>query len=335
MAGQKIARMREAVTDAVSAYEKAKGTEDEAFALGRLNALKAELAKEEEFRARFGKKPGAPSVWKKEPGPKSKAIQARKERVRKAVRLVGKDAVGDMRLDGLETQAGTLAAEIAVGGVPRDFAAVKPGEPEPLTPSEFVNAQGVVAAVSAREGDSPLLTDGSVRVDRWLAEAFPSLPPGRRIKCARFLAGMATLAADKPGDNAPDGSTVIENALRTAGMTYVELEQSRMGDVRFSDAVAAIKAARKRCIMDRLEETLQNRALFGQIEETVDRFGVHNEVRRIDNRLAFDMLKHGHDSYLKQNIEDKAKATAMTLMIAQGSYPEAPKMKEAEVIDVK
>ena len=119
-------------------------------------------------------------------------------------------------------------------------------------------------------------------------------------------------------------------------MSYVEFENARMTDTKFDAAQEAIKSARKRCLMDRLEETLQNRALFGHMEETVDRFGQHNEVRRIDNRLAFDLLKHGHEKYLKQNIQDKAVAGAMTMMIAQNHYPppNVREPKQAEVIDV-
>jgi hypothetical protein len=108
--------------------------------------------------------------------------------------------------------------------------------------------------------------------------------------------------------------------------------------VRFDDAQAIIKAARKRCIMDRMEETLQNRALFGQTEESVDRFGQTHEARKYDNVLAFNLLKYGHEQYMKQAIKDKAMGNAMTLMIAQGSYPDAPRIKEpkqAEVINVK
>jgi hypothetical protein len=119
-------------------------------------------------------------------------------------------------------------------------------------------------------------------------------------------------------------------------MSYVEFENARMTDTKFDAAQEAIKSARKRCLMDRLEETLQNRALFGHMEEIPGRYGEGSQqVRRIDNRLAFDLLKHGHEKYLKQNIQDKAVAGAMTLMIAKGNYPDAPVMKQAEVIDVR
>lgn len=336
MPGKKITRLRQMVTEAAVKYADAKGTPDEPFAKNYLEGLRSELHDEEGRREKFGKKPGAPSSWAKTDGPEAARKKAFEARRKSAARLVGQPALGHHKSTGLEAVAGIAAAEIAIGGVSEDFAAVRPGDPLPLTDDEFANARDIVATVSG-ENTNRLLSGGSMSHDRWLAEAFPSLAPARRVKCARFLHGMAVMAADKPGDDSPDGATVIENALRAAGMSYVEFENARMADILFNDAQAAIKAARKRCLMDRLEETLQNRALFGQVEETVDRFGVHNEVRRIDNRLAFDMLKSGHAEYLAKNIKDKAVAGAMTLMIAQGNYPDAPKMhepKQAEVIDV-
>ena len=60
-------------------------------------------------------------------------------------------------------------------------------------------------------------------------------------------------------------------------------------------------------------------------------------MRRIDNRLAFDLLKYGHEKYLKQNIQDKAAAGVMTMMIAQNHHapPVSKEPKQAEVIDVQ
>ena len=335
MAGKKLTKLREMVTDAALKFEEVKGTPDEPFASNRLAALKAELALAEEHHARFGKKPGAPSAWNPVDADKVQIKKAFEGKRKSATRLVGGAALGHHRSLGLDVKAGIAAAEIAVAGVPKDFAAVRPGDPAPLTDTEFENARDIVMTVSGDEGGVRMLTDGGMSRERWLAEAFPSLTVNRRVKCARFLHSMATMAADKPEDEAPDGATVIENALRAAGMSYVEFETARMTDTKFDAAQEAIKSARKRCLMDRLEETLQNRALFGHMEETVDRFGQHNEVRRIDNRLAFDLLKHGHEKYLKQNIQDKAVAGAMTLMIAKGNYPDAPVMKQAEVIDVR
>ena len=339
MAGRKITRLREMLDAAEADLEKAKGTEDEPFAANRCMAIREQLASEEEHRARFGKRPGDPSVRLGPYEPHHARKAAKLAQKKTAARLVGNAALGHHKsVTGLDNAAGVLAAEIAVEGVRKDFVTAKPGTPPPLTDEEFANARDIVAAVSSGETDGVrLLSDGNMTRERWLAEAFPSLTEDRRVKCARFLSGMAVMAADKPDDKAPEGATVVEKALHAAGMTYVEFENARMTDVRFADSQAAIKAARKRCIMDRLEETLQNRALYGQDEETCDRFGNRNMVRRIDNRLAFDMLKYGHADYLKQNIEDKAKTTAMTLMIAQGAYPDAPKFKEpkqAEVIDV-
>lgn len=336
MAGKKITRLRQMLTECVKIAEEAKGTADEPFANNRVAAVKEELVAEEEHRAKFGKKPGAPSAWKTTQGPCTERKQKFEAKRKSAARLVGQPAIGHPKSTGLDAIAGIAATEIAIAGVPKDFATVKPGDPLPLTDTEFANARDIVATV-ADENESRLLTDGTMTHECWLEEAFPALTPNRRVKCGRFLSNMATMAADKPGDDSPDGMTVIENALRASGMSYVEFENAHQMDHRFADAQEAIKAARKRCIMDRLEETLQNRALFGQVEETVDRFGQHNEVRRIDNRLAFDLLKYGHEKYLKQNIQDKAAAGVMTMMIAQSHFapPVAKEPKQAEVIDVQ
>ena len=336
MAGKKIQRLREMLADVTIQLAEAVGTADEPFARNRYNSVKEELDKEMIFRAKFGKKPGPLPPKPDIPPPIPKTVAERANR-KTAARLVGGKAVKFHRDPDLQDTAGALAAEIAVEGVKKGFATLVPGAPAPLTDEEFENARDIVATVQGKENNMRLLSDGSMSRERWLAEAFPSLTENRRVKCARFLHGMATMAADKPCENAPDGVTVIENALKAAGMTYVEFANACQVDVRFSDAQAIIKAARKRCIMDRMEETLQNRALFGQMKETVDRFGQRNEVREFDNLLAFNLLKYGHEQYMKQNIKDKAMGNAMTLMIAQGNYPDAPRVKEpkqAEVIDV-
>jgi len=334
MAGKKIQRLRETLADVTTALEQAVGTPDEPFARKRYEAIKSELDQMVAFRAKYGKKPGPQPP---NPPPPIPACVAERANRKTASRLVGGKAVKFHRDPDLGDIAGALAAEIAIEGVKKDFAILQPGDPKPLSDEEFENARDIVATVAGEEGGVRMLPGIGVTRERWLAEAFPSLTVNRRVKCARFLHGMATMAADKPGDKAADGATVIENALAAAGMTYVEFANACQIDVRFSDAQAAIKAARKRCIMDRMEETLQNRALYGQMEETVGRFNEIQEVRKFDNRLAFDLLKYGHEQYMKQAIKDKAMGNAMTLMIAQGNYPEAPRMKEpkqAEVIDV-
>jgi len=338
MAGKKITRLREMLAKAEADLASATGTQDEPFAKNRCESVRAELAKEEEHRAKHGKKPRDPSTWNPVAGPRES--HTKEERIRRdtAARLIGGKIIKQTMYPTFADTSAVIAAEIAVEGVSKDFAVVKPGAPAPLTDQEFENARGIVATVTANEGGTNLLSEIVEDRDRWLAEAFPSLNENRRVKCARFLSGMATLAADKPSEDAPKGATVVENALQLAGMTYVEFENARMTDAKFNDAQAVIKSARKRCIMDRLEETLHHRALYGQMEENVDRFGERHEVRRIDNVLSFNLLKYGHEQYLKQNIKDKATATAMTLMIAQGNYPQMPKVqepKQAEVIDVE
>jgi hypothetical protein len=325
------------LADVTIQLAEAVGTADEPFARNRYNSVKEELDKEMIFRSKFGKKPGPLPPKPDIPAPVPPKVAERANR-KTAARLVGGKAVKFRTDPDLQDTAGALAAEIAVEGVKKGFATLDPRSPAPLTDEEFENARDIVATVQGEENNMRLLSDGSMSRDRWLAEAFPSLTENRRVKCARFLHGMATMAADKPDDKAADGSTVIENALSKAGMTYVEFANACQTDVRFADAQAAIKAARKRCLMDRLEEELQRRALFGYAEEHVDRFGGRTEVNKIDNILAFNLLKYGHEQYMKQNIKDKAMGNAMTLMIAQGNYPDAPRVKEpkqAEVIDVK
>lgn len=340
MAGKKVTKLRELLADAEIRLAESVGTADEAFARNRVQAITDELDAAVAYRAERGKKPGetdAPRVAVR--GPRTKAVRAKREERRVVAGIVNmKPQRASCAMPSLDVEAGVLAAELAVEGVCPSFALLKRGEPEPLSEDEFANARDIVVSVEEDSVPVRLLSDSSMSHDRWLAEAFPSLTEARRVKCARFLSGMATLAAEKPGEDSRNGSSVIERALAMSGMTYVELENARAADSRFEAAQTAIRAARKRCIMDRLEETLQNRALFGQREEVVDRFGQRHESMKIDNRLAFDMLKHGHDQYLKQNIKDKAEGSGMTLMIAQGAYPESPvarQPKQAEVIDVK
>jgi hypothetical protein len=336
MAGRKITRLREMLSEASVAYDKALNTPDAPFAKNRMDAIQGELEQEMAFRAKFGKKPGPLPPKPDIPPPVHKTVAERANR-KTVARLVGGKAVKFRTDPDLQDTAGALAAEIAVEGVKKDFAILKPGDPAPLTDEEFENARDIVSTVSAEQNSMRMITEGSVSRERWLAEAFPSLTVNRRVKCARFLHGMATMAAEKPDVKAADGCTVIENALSKAGMTYVEFANACQTDVRFSDAQAAIKAARKRCLMDRLEETLQNRALYGQMEESVDRLGQKHEALKFDNILAFNLLKYGHEQYMKQAIKDKAMGNAMTLMIAQGNYPDAPQIKgpkQAEVIDV-
>lgn len=339
MAGKKITRLRNMIEVTELELQKAKGTPDETFAVNRLKALKDELADELARRKKVGgKHPREKVPWNMSKQSVCATVkQAADEKKAAAVRLVGRKAVTDVSSGDIAAEAGITAAEIAVAGVRKDFALVRKGDVEPLSDEEFANARDIVSTVSDGENNALAKTDDTMERGLWLAKAFPSLSENRRVKCARFLSCMATMAACSPNEDAPDGMTVMENALESAGMTYIEFETARKEDFLFDAAQAAVKEARKRCIMDRLEETLQYRAMFGQMEETVDRFGQRHEARHIDNTLAFNLLKYGHEQYLRRNIKDKAVAAGMTLMIASGKYPESPKMAQPAkpgVIDV-
>ena len=340
MAGQKITRLRRMLREAKAeaALLEKKGEPGAAEARAKANGIRAELDDELKFRASVvarngGKRLDVTKAASPKPPKPEVTPSARK---RQALRILGKKpnpfATEEEKFD---MQVSATAAEIAVAGVRKDFAAVIPGPPDPLTPEEFETARDIVITVSGEQGGMNLLTTGSVDVDRWLAEAFPSLPPDKRVRCARFLSAMATMAAESPSDGS-EGATIAEKALKVSGMSYVALENARAMDPKFDDAQAAIRAARKRCVMDRLEEALQDRALNGQMEETVDRFGQTHEARKYDNALAFNMLRAGHKEYGEKAIKDKAAANAMTLMIANGNFPQSPSYApQPKVVEVK
>lgn len=269
------------------------------------------------------------------PGPK----KVKRERNLAAMRLVGHAAIDAKRIcedSPVTVEAGALAAEIAVSGVRRSFLSVEPpGEPEPLTDGEFTVARAVV--VTAAGDADPALTDGTLTRPRWLAAAFPVLNPDERVRCARFLAHMAAGAAESPVAGG-DGATVAERALEAAGMSYTSFESARSRETQFDTAQATVCAARKRAVMNLLEETLWRRAFEGQDDETLTRDGDVVKVRKHDNNLAFNLLKYGHDQYARQMVKDKAAANAMTLMISNGTLPEMPRLKEpkaAEAIEAE
>lgn len=272
------------------------------------------------------------------PRPRSPKREIR-DRNLKAIRLVGGEAMDSKRIgedSAVTVEAGALAAEIAVSGVREGFLYLEPpGEPEPLTDGEFMVARAVV--VTAAGDADPALTDGTLTRPRWLAAAFPVLNPDERIRCARFLAHMAAGAAESPVAGG-DGATVAERALAAAGMSYTAFESARSRETQFDTAQATVCAARKRAVMNQLEETLWRRAFEGQLDETLTRDGDVVEVRKHDNNLAFNLLKYGHDQYARQMVKDKAAANAMTLMISNGCLPEMPRLKEpkaAEAIEAE
>lgn len=312
----------------------AAGSPDAPFARTRAEFLKRKL---EEAYADVPKDAGrnAANTIPARPTPR----KDEHERKKRAVRFVGCKAAArdEMSEPGsVRSEAGALATEIAVEGVRPGFLYRPALPPSPLTPEEYDVAKTIVATVTS-DTDAGYLSQGDIGGERWLAETFPTLDPDTRVRCVRFLCAMATMAAEAPC-HGTKGATVAEKALEAAGLSYVAFECARSKDARFDDAQAAVSAARKRGVMNRLEETLQHRAFEGQMEETLTRDGEIIQLRKYDNNLAFNLLKYGHEQYGKQLLKDKAAANAMTLMIANGGFPQSPQVpvpKQAEVIDVK
>lgn len=319
MPGKPIQRMRE---DAERADAEAARLEAAGDAAG---AVKAK-AKAERLRAGAEKMAEARKIrvaGKRHPNKEIR--EARKS----AVKLVGgKAAAYDEIADisSLAATAGELAASIATQGVrPGTVLRLPPqGEPEPLGEGEFALASAVVTA-SAGDGTSRP-PDASLPRDRWLAEAFPTLSESERVRCARFLAIMASCAAEAPSGSSR-GATVAERALLGAGLSYTAFEALRGREVQFDAAQAAITAARKRAVMNIMEEELWRRAVEGQTDQALTRDGEVVDVRKYDNNLAFNLLKYGHEQYSKQMAKEKIAANAMTLVISNGC---APEMRRAE-----
>jgi len=272
----------------------------------------------------------------KQKAPAPAPLAADRVRKMKAVRLVGAEAACRREMGdpgSVASEAGALAAEIAVAGVRPGFCALPPpGTPPPLSDGEFAVARAVVVT-SAGDADARL-SDESLPPDRWLAEAFPVLPPDDRVRCARFLAVMASSAAESPS-GMDSGSTVAERALSAAGLSYTAFESARSREVQFDTAQSVVTAARKRAVMNLLEETLWRRAFDGQEDDALTRDGSVVPVRKHDNTLAFNLLKYGHDQYARQMVKDKASANAMTLMISNGYMPEMLKAKEPKAIEAE
>lgn len=272
----------------------------------------------------------------KQKAPAPAPLAADRARKMKAVRLVGAQAACRREMGdpgSVASEAGALAAEIAISGVRPGFCALPPaGSPPPLTDGEFAVARAVVVT-SAGDADARL-SDESLPPDRWLAEAFPVLPPDDRVRCARFLALMASSAAESPSGMA-EGRTVAEKALAASGLSYTAFESARSREVQFDTAQATVTAARKRAVMDRLQEALWERALNGQVDDALTRDGSVVPVRKHDNTLAFNLLKWGHDQYAAQMVKEKAAGNQMTLMISNGCLPEMLKGKEPKAIEAE
>ena len=284
--------------------------------------------------------PDAPS-----PAQEAKAARAvmhpcRESRSRKmrAARLVGGEAacLQESRVEGsVMCEAGAMAAEIAIKGVRPGFLLPPQGEAEALSDNEFTIARAVVST-SCGEGDANL-SDESLPPWRWLEAAFPVLSEQERVRCARYLAVFASIAAEPP-ERGTDGQTVAERALAAAGLSYTAFESCRTRETQFDTSQAVVAAARKRAVMNQLEEALWLRSFEGQEDEALTRDGTVVPVIKHDNNLAFNMLKYGHEQYARQMVKDKAAANAMTLMIAKGFMPQSdnrlPEHKEPKTVEM-
>lgn len=268
------------------------------------------------------------------------AVRVRRSRAKTAKALVGSAVNGVKAVSGedVEAEAGVLAAEMAIQGVrdPALMFGLPSLPPEPLEEAEAAMAKAVVQAAMGEDSGGRLLASGP----GWLADAFPALTEDEAVRAARYLVSMATQAARAP--SLDETSTVAEIALSSAGISFAAFEGMRQRDGTFDRAQEAVTAARKRAVMNLLEERLWQRAYDGQEEDVPTRGGDVVTVRRFDNVLAFNLLKYGHDKYAKQQLKDKAEAAAMSLVIGRAAamslppeVPSQPKAVEAVCREVK
>lgn len=187
--------------------------------------------------------------------------------------------------------------------------------PEALTDTEFGRAACVVAAVM--EGGSPY--EGLESPDAFLANAFPMLNPGDRVRAARYLSALSA-AELRAKDGRP---AATDCALSAAGIPYAAFEAMRKREKGFDEACDLVEKARRRALMSMLEENLLERAFDGYEEEALNRSGDVVKLLKFDNRLGFEILRYSHEHYVRVGSGKAAKGTkgdggggGMTLMIA-------------------
>lgn len=200
--------------------------------------------------------------------------------------------------------------------------------PPPLAEGEF----GRAACVAASAYDGGRLPDPSSGPDPFLAAAFPTLSPDERVRAARYLSALAAAELRPPKGSGRPAAT--DCALKEAGLPYVSFEAMRRREPMFEASCSMLEAARRRAVMSMLEEELLERAFSGYDEETLTRDSAVVSLRKHDNRLAYEILKSGHEHYVRVNAGRKAKDAGkgggggMTLLI--NNAPQAPEMKAVE-----
>lgn len=205
------------------------------------------------------------------------------------------------------------------------------GTPDALGDDEFVTAASVVSAVSG--ADICGAPDTGEDSDGFLAWAFPNLLPEERVRAARYLASLAKAELRPTGSR----SAAADHALESAGLPYTAFEAMCRREDRFRVAVETLVAARRRAVMNMLEESLLERAFDGYRETQLTRDGPA-EIHKYDNKLAFDLLRYNHDHYVKVGkgegggVKGKHEG-GMTLMIANGvgQLPEPKRVRTLEM----
>lgn len=205
--------------------------------------------------------------------------------------------------------------------------------PPPLTEDEFAAASGILSACAGTPPVDPAEC-GRGEMGDWLAQAMPVLTESERIRAARYLAALAE-APLRPDSSRRSAS---DSAMAAASLPYTAFEAMCKRETQFAAACGVLGDARRRAVMNMLEETLMERAFDGQVEQQASRTGEIVETRKIDNRLAFDILRYNHDHYEAALGAGKQRGAGagggMTLMIAGGtvSVPRRriPKTVEAE-----
>lgn len=182
------------------------------------------------------------------------------------------------------------------------------GDALPLSEEEFRLAASVVSACAGDSFNPPDPDDGDIR---FLSAAFPALVAEERVRAARYLSALAT-AGLRPSEGSTR-SAAPDLAMSAAGITYTSFESMRKREYRFDNACDTLIAARRRALMDMLEEELVERAFNGVLEDQFTRAGEVVKLRKYDNKLAFDILRFNHDHYVKT-----AKANSKTLTTGKG-----------------
>lgn len=205
--------------------------------------------------------------------------------------------------------------------------------PAPLSEEEFANSSGILSACAGTPPANPAECGPGEMAD-WLAAAMPVLTEDERVRAARYLSALA----DAPLRPDSERRSASDSAMVAACLPYTAFEAMCKRESQFAAACGVLTDARRRAVMNMLEETLMERAFDGQVEQQATRDGGTAEIRKFDNRLAFDMLRYNHDHYEAALGGGKQRGAGaggggMTLMIAGGavSVPQKRIPKTVEV----